>query len=382
MIYFSERNKFEEKSERSVNDQFNNIVDHSACGSLNVKKSLVKKEKDQIKNQATFKQIKAYDPKVTSGQITIFCFVLAIFCFSFGSHVYYESQKLTEIIIDYTNCRNSLDNNSLACEDQLANSLPCQCIIEFQVENDIKPNVFVYYQIANFYQNHRLYMQSVDRKQLLGYDSADCKNYHNWDETAKKPIAPCGKIANSMFNDSFAITNLSFNQTVPLLKTGLTFQMDKLYNYHNPEPTSDLKEAFKKYSKPQNWPKPPYELDEKDIHNNGYRNEQFIVWMRNAAIPLFRKLYARINHNHSNYTNGLPKGHYNLTILYNYPTKSLNGKKSFVIANTSIYGGKNDPFIIVIFVTGLLYLMISIFQLFLYIYFQRSIYSKFNLYLQ
>lgn len=43
---------------------------------------------------------------------------------------------------------------------------------------------------------------------------------------------------------------------------------------------------FKSYLKPVNWVKPVYMLDS-DEDNNGFINEDFIVWMRTAALPTF-----------------------------------------------------------------------------------------------
>ena len=47
---------------------------------------------------------------------------------------------------------------------------------------------------------------------------------------------------------------------------------------------------------PFNWHRPVYELDPNNASNNGYKNEDLIVWMRAAAFPSFRKLYRRIDH--------------------------------------------------------------------------------------
>lgn len=79
----------------------------------------------------------------------------------------------------------------------------------------------------------------------------------------------------------------------------------------------DLEKAFKGYEKPFNWQKNVWQLDPDNPGNNGYMNEAFIVWMRTAALPTFRKLYARINHAaNEDYHKHLPRGGYQVTILY------------------------------------------------------------------
>lgn len=61
----------------------------------------------------------------------------------------------------------------------------------------------MYYGLSNFYQNHRRYVKSRDDNQLLGRldsePSHDCEPFAK-DSNKKMPIAPCGAIANSLFN--------------------------------------------------------------------------------------------------------------------------------------------------------------------------------------
>lgn len=71
---------------------------------------------------------------------------------------------------------------------------------------------------------------------------------------------------------------------------------------------------FSGTSKPVNWRKSVYELDPSDPDNNGFINEDFIVWMRTAALPTFRKLYRIIQK--SNTTPTLRTGNYELNITY------------------------------------------------------------------
>lgn len=70
----------------------------------------------------------------------------------------------------------------------------------------------MYYGLSNYYQNHRRYVKSRDDNQLLGrlsdIPSSDCQPFaYDLNSTSQKeqPIAPCGAIANSLFNGKFAI---------------------------------------------------------------------------------------------------------------------------------------------------------------------------------
>ncbi len=69
----------------------------------------------------------------------------------------------------------------------------------------------MYYGLTNFYQNHRRYVRSRDDNQLkgdpvtsagsLGGDCKPFKSYNN--DTVNIPYAPCGAIANSLFNGKY-----------------------------------------------------------------------------------------------------------------------------------------------------------------------------------
>lgn len=131
-----------------------------------------------------------------------------------------------------------------------------------------------------------------------------------------------------------------------MLKKGIAWWTDKHVKFRNPGGNDNLSVAFKgdvstfepwtswshKHavtglsfsgtSKPVNWRKPVYELDTSDPDNNGFINEDFIVWMRTAALPTFRKLYRIIQK--SSTTPTLLRGNYELSVTYSILSHRLD----------------------------------------------------------
>ena len=68
----------------------------------------------------------------------------------------------------------------------------------------------------------------------------------------------------------------------------------------------------------------------------GATSELFIVWMRTAGLPNFRKLYGKI---HSDFKKG---DKLNFRIKSNFEVNSFDGSKSLVISTLGNFGGKNS----------------------------------------
>lgn len=99
----------------------------------------------------------------------------------------------------------------------------------------------------------------------------------------------------------------------------IAWESDRTVKFKNP--SGNLKDAFSKFAKPRDWQKPVYELST-DPKNNGFINQDFIVWMRTAAFSTFRKLYRKIV-KEGTFDEGLPKGEYRLDISYSILSISI-----------------------------------------------------------
>lgn len=139
--------------------------------------------------------------------------------------------QVQEYEVDYTECEliAPAGQTVKTCADYVEANLnnataTCVCHKELKVPNDLEVRenrvfnawavlsrhsissqgeVFMYYGLTNFYQNHRRYVKSRDDTQLLGHidkdPSSDCDPFAI-DPQTKKKYVPCGAIANSLFS--------------------------------------------------------------------------------------------------------------------------------------------------------------------------------------
>jgi hypothetical protein len=174
-------------------------------------------------------RLKAWQPILTPKTVLPTLFIVGVIFAPIGALLVLGSNKVSMITLDYTDCdtkasssfsnlpRSTYDLRS--SDSGLSHTPPqwsftnitsnppatqAQCTIRFNVPADLRPSVFLYYKLTNFYQNHRRYVKSYDPSQLRGdarsastLNKGDCKPLA---EINGKAIYPCGLIANSIFN--------------------------------------------------------------------------------------------------------------------------------------------------------------------------------------
>ncbi|KAJ6825342.1 ALA-interacting subunit 1-like [Iris pallida] len=198
------------------------------------------------------------------------------------------------------------------------------CTRTLTVPKDMNKPIYVYYQLDNFYQNHRRYVKSRNDAQLRDAKKANETSNCDPEKTTAdgSPIVPCGLIAWSLFNDTYSFARGKEN--LPVNKRGISWKSDRDHKFG--------KDVF-----PKNFQNGTLigggKLDpDKPLSDQ----EDLIVWMRTAALPTFRKLYGKIEVD--------LKANDKITVILknNYNTYSFGGKKKLVLSTTSWLGGKND----------------------------------------
>ena len=284
---------------------------------------------ERLKN-SRFKQqnLPAWRPVPTIGSTTVIFMSLGIIFVALGIIILVYANKIIEVKERYDD----------KCSEGEQN-----CIVPLHLNKTMKGDIMVYYEIDNFYQNHRRYVKSKNDDQLNGKEvkketlEKDCEHALTNEEMGKKKnmengslddgeiAIPCGLIAKSFFNDTFKLTFKG--EPITINENNIAWSADKKHKYQN------------RIDMSKQW------ID--------MTNEHFIVWMRPAALPNFRKLWGRIKQD-------LHEGNYTLTVENNYNVSSFGGKKYFILSNINSFGGNNKFLGICYIIVGGISIILSI----------------------
>ncbi|CAH9141866.1 unnamed protein product [Cuscuta epithymum] len=273
--------------------------------------------------QFTQQNLPACKPVLTPAWVISTFFIIGFIFIPMGLFFLHTSQSVVEIVDGYdTECvpvpfRNS--KVSYIKDDSVSKN----CTRYLKVPKHMKAPIYVYYQLDNYYQNHRRYVKSRSDQQLLHglkYNhTGSCKPQ---DTNNGLPIVPCGLIAWSVFNDTYDLF-----RGVDEIKV----------NRKNIAWRSDRDHKFGKHVYPYNFQNGSLiggaKLDPSIPLSD---QEDLIVWMRTAALPSFRKLYGRVEED-------LHAGDVIVVkLLNNYNTYSFGGRKKLVLSTSNWLGGHNN----------------------------------------
>jgi hypothetical protein len=267
--------------------------------------------------------LKSWQPVPTWQSTIVLFFLIGLALIGFGVALIAINANIVEVTQRYDNLA-------------VCSTLPGTCTVKFTIDKDMEQPIFLYYEIENFYQNHRRYINSRSSTQLAGESATSSSDIKTLEDACSPVVTnsemgktvgadgttalastsaiaiPCGLIAKSFFNDEYTLYKADGTTQVTIDETNIAWPSDRNNKFKNPTATVDSTKQW---------------IDMEDEH--------FIVWMRTAGLPDFRKLWGRI-------TTDLPAGTYNLKIANNYNVDNFEGKKSFVLSTTGPFGGKNS----------------------------------------
>ncbi|XP_062168732.1 ALA-interacting subunit 3-like [Alnus glutinosa] len=272
----------------------------------------------------TQQELPACKPILTPRWVISAFLLVSIIFIPIGVASLFASREVVEIVDQYeTVCIPAPNITDKVKYIQTGSRQDLICDRTLTVPKKMKQPIFVYYQLDNFYQNHRRYVKSRSDAQLkenkIPTNESSCKPE---DSSNGQPIVPCGLIAWSLFNDTY---NFSRNN-LPLVvnKKDISWKSDRETKFGKDVYPKNFQNGTLRGGASLNTSKPLSE------------QEDLIVWMRTAALPTFRKLYGRIEVDlEENDT-------IHVSLENHYNTYSFNGKKKLVLSTTGWLGGKND----------------------------------------
>ena len=288
-----------------------------------------KEKYDKLKN-SKFRQQKlpGWRPVPTLSCITIIYLSFAVFFILFGIIILVFNSQVQEIKFRYDNWNQT---NSRICS--------------FNIPEKMKKPIMIYYQIDDFSQNHRVYMESKSDKQLKGEDlskgdlekSGECEyaltnkemNIRQWNtQTEEEEVAiPCGLMAKSYLRDEFNDWKNN-GKEIKIRIEDIAYKSDK-EKYNNID--YDETQMSKQWA--------------------NMSDERFMIWMRPSPFSNVRKLWGIIDEE------DIEKGKVEVQInLKNY----FSYKKYIILSTRNVFGGKNMFLGICYIIFGILCLVSSI----------------------
>eukprot|EP00803_Ostreobium_quekettii_P001151 evm.model.scf_354.4 EVM.evm.TU.scf_354.4 scf_354:24385-27447(-) len=315
----------------------------SHSGSSNGADEPKKPKKKRFYVRFAQQELKAgWKPIPTAKWSMLFFFLMAVAMLPLGIVFLFETLQVDEEIVRYDDASSEQALLDSGGEGETVT-------VSMVLKEDIEAPVYVYYELRDFYQNHKRYVRSRDDNQLGGKESGQGESKCEPERVLPNDaiVNPCGLLAWSYFNDTFDAAIVArdgpgtLERPLPLVISAddISWEWDRKYLYGDFETT--------------NFNTIPEYRGGMSIDGLVSNESRFHTWMRVAATPNVRKLYGEINRDLS------AGDQVNFTVLNRYNTYGFDGKKYIILSNMNWTGGRNILLGVVYMTVGGLSAMVS-----------------------
>mmetsp|Transcript_519 Transcript_519/g.887 ORF Transcript_519/g.887 Transcript_519/m.887 type:complete len:365 (-) Transcript_519:72-1166(-) len=294
--------------------------------------------KQPPKNKFFQQELPAWKPLLTPGWVLFCLSSVALIFIPTGAICLHAALSVVEVTHRYDTCIEGVDASARGAALSAANGQGIHCPeVNITIPDDMYGPVFIYYQLENYFQNHRRYVKSRSSKQLQGDevgegDTGDCAPQQFLGDNSSLLINPCGLIAWSLFNDTYQIQSCNWsyceaNETlVPIVSRGIAWDSDRERKFGD--------------HVAENFNTDPALRGGATIDGPIQADERFLVWMRTATLSTFRKLWGVVPAPPSGPTFHAGET-LKLDIQNRYNTYSFDGSKTVILSTANWLGGKN-----------------------------------------
>ncbi|CAJ2659137.1 unnamed protein product [Trifolium pratense] len=176
----------------------------------------------------TQQELPACKPILTPRAVISAFLLVSVVFIPIGVASLLASRKVVEIVFRYeSRCLPNVTNKLAYIQNPTTDKT---CHATLNVTKHMKSPIYVYYQLDNFYQNHRRYVKSRSDEQLRNLKDESSTSTCKPEESANNmTIVPCGLIAWSLFNDTYSF---SVNKTkLTVNKRGISWKSDREHKF-------------------------------------------------------------------------------------------------------------------------------------------------------
>jgi hypothetical protein len=208
--------------------------------------------------------------------------------------------------------------------------------VNFSIGGATTGRFYVYYELRGFQQNHFRFQGSFSSEQLRGkYVESPLSCTPLFSDADGRDLMPCGLYPFYFFRDSYDLDPYFFDET------GISWEKEVGSLFKAPDPSGPYNSS--RFSR--------HLLQWAERFPGETENEHFVVWMRTAKGPVFRKLWAKAR-------GGQIPALVNVTIHCDFPFNDFTGERHLVLVKVGGLGGRN---MFIMIVTWALFLLFAIF---------------------